>query len=41
MNHEHEYFISTSIGIALYPDYANERVSLLKCADQAMYLTEK
>lgn len=40
MNNETEYFISASIGIALYPDHANDLVSLLKCADQAMYLAK-
>ncbi len=33
--------ISASIGIALYPDDAQDVTSLLKCADQAMYEAKK
>jgi len=34
---EHELYISTSIGIAVYPDDAESTNGLLKCADMAMY----
>jgi diguanylate cyclase (GGDEF)-like protein/PAS domain S-box-containing protein len=30
-------FVSASIGIALYPDDANDAENMIKCADQAMY----
>ncbi|GHA20906.1 putative bifunctional diguanylate cyclase/phosphodiesterase [Oceanisphaera arctica] len=33
----HEVFIGTSIGIALYPNSADNAHALLKCADMAMY----
>ena len=33
----HELQASTSIGIALYPDHADEGHALVKCADTAMY----
>jgi len=31
------YYLTASIGIALYPDDAKNHIDLLKCADQAMY----
>ena len=34
---QHTLFITTSIGIALYPDHAEEVAELVKCADTAMY----
>jgi diguanylate cyclase (GGDEF)-like protein len=37
----HEYVISASIGLALYPDDASEAQSLLKCADAAMYQVKR
>jgi diguanylate cyclase (GGDEF)-like protein len=33
----HTLFVSTSIGVALYPDHAEEVSELVKCADTAMY----
>jgi len=35
--HEHELQISTSIGIALYPDDADDIDGVIKCADTALY----
>lgn len=37
----HEIFISVSIGIATYPESANNADSLLRCADIAMYKAKK
>jgi diguanylate cyclase (GGDEF)-like protein len=37
----HEYVISASIGLALYPDDASEARALLKCADAAMYQVKR
>jgi predicted signal transduction protein with EAL and GGDEF domain len=37
----HEYVISASIGLALYPDDASEAQALLKCADAAMYQVKR
>lgn len=34
---DHEFFISASIGISLYPNDAEDISGLVKCADQAMY----
>jgi len=34
---EHEILISTSIGIALYPDDAEDMEGVIKCADMALY----
>lgn len=36
----HEAFVSASIGIAFYPEDANNVVELLKLADQAMYVAK-
>ena len=33
----HELRISSSIGIAIYPDHAQDSITLVKCADVAMY----
>ena len=38
---EHEFFISCSIGIALYPDHADTSSDLIKHADTAMYTAKK
>lgn len=32
-----EYYLSTSIGIALYPGHSNDATMLLCCADTTMY----
>ena len=40
LNGDHAY-VSASIGIALYPDDANELEDLLKDADQAMYVSKR
>lgn len=37
MVENHAMFVSTSIGIALYPEHAEEASELVKCADTAMY----
>ncbi len=37
MVENHAMFVSTSIGIALYPEHAEEAAELVKCADTAMY----
>jgi diguanylate cyclase (GGDEF)-like protein/PAS domain S-box-containing protein len=37
----HELMISTSIGIALYPDDAGDGEELLKCADMALYAAKE
>lgn len=34
---DQDFYISASVGIALYPDDADNAVDLIKCADQAMY----
>ena len=34
---DHEFFISSSIGISLYPEDANSAMGLIKSADTAMY----
>lgn len=34
---EHSIVISVSVGVALYPDHAQNDIELLKCADDAMY----
>jgi diguanylate cyclase (GGDEF)-like protein len=33
----HDFFVTASIGIALYPDHATEPSILLRQADDAMY----
>jgi diguanylate cyclase (GGDEF)-like protein/PAS domain S-box-containing protein len=33
----HRVSISSSIGVALYPDHGSDNQSLIRCADQAMY----
>jgi diguanylate cyclase (GGDEF)-like protein/PAS domain S-box-containing protein len=33
----HSVSISSSIGVALYPDHGSDNQSLIRCADQAMY----
>jgi diguanylate cyclase (GGDEF)-like protein len=33
--------ISVSIGVAMYPDHAEERIDLIACADQALYRAKK
>ena len=38
---ENELYISTSIGIAVYPDDADSTNGLLKCADMAMYAAKE
>ncbi len=38
---EHEFFISCSIGIALYPDHSLTATDLIKHADTAMYAAKK
>lgn len=38
---DHELMISTSIGIALYPDDAGDGEELLKCADMALYAAKE
>ncbi|MGX5200868.1 EAL domain-containing protein [Aliikangiella sp. IMCC44632] len=38
---EHELFISTSIGISVYPDDAQNTTELLKSADMAMYAAKE
>ncbi|MCW8877129.1 MAG: EAL domain-containing protein [Kangiellaceae bacterium] len=38
---EHELFISTSIGVAIYPDDATNTNELLKCSDMAMYAAKE
>ncbi|MFZ5968012.1 MAG: EAL domain-containing protein [Bacillota bacterium] len=38
---KHEFYISTSIGIALYPNDGDDPVTLLKNADVAMYLAKE
>ena len=35
------YNVSLSIGIAMYPDHAEERIDLIACADQALYRAKK
>ncbi|MGV6827677.1 MAG: putative bifunctional diguanylate cyclase/phosphodiesterase, partial [bacterium] len=37
----HELHISTSIGIAMYPDDEKDTVGLMRCADAAMYLSKE
>ena len=37
VNDETGYYVSASIGIAVYPDDANTMEALLRCADKAMY----
>lgn len=37
----HEFFISTSIGIAIYPEHGEDLSVLLKSADIAMYFVKK
>lgn len=34
---QHEFVVSSSIGVAVYPDHATTANELLKCADTAMY----
>ncbi len=36
----HELHISTSIGISMFPDDAQDTVGLMRCADAAMYLSK-
>lgn len=36
-----DYFLSSSIGMAMYPDNAHDSVSLVKAADNAMYVAKK
>ncbi len=36
-----DYFLSSSIGIALYPDNAQNSIDLVKAADKAMYTAKK
>ncbi len=38
---EHELYISTSIGISVFPDDAANTSELLKCADMAMYAAKE
>lgn len=35
------YYLSSSIGMAVYPDHANSAPALIKAADQAMYAAKK
>lgn len=37
----HELSASTSIGVALFPEHADEAHALVKCADMAMYLAKR
>jgi len=37
----HSLTASTSIGIALFPEHADDATALLKCADMAMYLAKR
>lgn len=39
--HEHEFFVSCSIGISLYPIHAANSTDLIKHADTAMYAAKK
>ncbi|MDX1295479.1 MAG: EAL domain-containing protein [Sulfurimonadaceae bacterium] len=41
MIQEHEFFISCSIGISLYPDHSYTHTDLIKHADTAMYAAKK
>ena len=36
-----DYFLSSSIGMAMYPDNAHDSASLIKAADNAMYVAKK
>lgn len=36
-----EYFLTSSIGISIFPDHADNSIELLKLADQAMYLAKQ
>ncbi|WP_311764832.1 EAL domain-containing protein [Paenibacillus agricola] len=38
---EHDFYVTASIGIAIYPDHGEEPVQLLKNADTAMYEVKK
>ncbi|TMU85159.1 EAL domain-containing protein [Bacillus sp. BHET2] len=39
--HEQEFFVTTSIGISIYPDDGEDQESLIKHADTAMYLAKE
>lgn len=40
VNDKTDYFISASVGIAIYPDDATTMESLIRCADKAMYMAK-